>query len=139
MAFKQEDGLGPLKDQSKKPGWKPQTLRPPLLSAISIFNLCSIAVLELLSRISASHGGLTSTYTRFSNLTTFMYLYLPLLISVLLSLLWSWIDLDAKRLEPYFQMSKPGGADSDSSLNLHYPFDFIAWAPVKAIRRRSAR
>ncbi|KAI9779104.1 MAG: hypothetical protein M1835_004766 [Candelina submexicana] len=51
-------------------------------------------------------------------------------------MLWSWIDLDAKRLEPYFQLSKPEGASASDSILLHYPFDFIAFVPLKAARRR---
>ncbi|KAG8529855.1 uncharacterized protein KY384_005336 [Bacidia gigantensis] len=33
-------------------------------------------------------------------------------------------------------MSKPDGSRPEDSLTLHYPFDFIAWAPLKAIRKR---
>ena len=51
-------------------------------------------------------------------------------------MLWSWVDLDAKRLEPYFQMSKEGGVPARDSLFLHYPFDFVAFAPYRAIRRK---
>ncbi|KAL8891638.1 MAG: hypothetical protein Q9215_001406 [Flavoplaca cf. flavocitrina] len=51
-------------------------------------------------------------------------------------MLWSWVDLDTKRLEPYFQLSRPEGADRTNSLALNYPFDFVAYAPLKAIRRR---
>lgn len=46
------------------------------------------------------------------------------------------MDLDTKRLEPYFQMSKPGGALFKESANLHYSFDFVALAPIEAFRRR---
>lgn len=45
----------------------------------------------------------------FSPVETFSYSCLPTLITVFYSILWSWVDLDAERLEPYFQMSKPGG------------------------------
>ncbi|KAL8978645.1 MAG: hypothetical protein Q9205_005820, partial [Flavoplaca limonia] len=44
--------------------------------------------------------------------------------------------LDTKRLEPYFQLSKPQGASAADSIHLHYPFDFVAIAPIKAFRRR---
>ena len=54
----------------------------------------------------------------------------------MLSMLWSWVDLDAKRLEPYFQMSKVGGASAANSTSLHYPFDYVALAPIQALRRR---
>lgn len=121
---------------AQRPGWKPHTLRPPLLSAVTICLLCLIALLEYLSRVSQSQGALVTGCKGFSTGTTFMYLYMPTIFAVFLSLLWSWIDLDAKRLEPFFQMSKPEGASRENSLDLHYPFDFIALAPLKAIRNR---
>lgn len=68
--------------------------------------------------------------------TTFAYLYLPTTVAVLYSMLWSWVDLDAKRLEPYFQLSKQEGASAENSLLLHYPFDFVALVPLKAFKRR---
>ncbi len=49
---------------------------------------------------------------------------------------WAWVDLDAKRLEPYFQMSKDGGVTAADSLFLHDPFDFVAWGPLRAFQRR---
>jgi hypothetical protein len=48
----------------------------------------------------------------------------------------SWIDLDAKRLEPWFQLSKEGGEYSESSLLLQYPFDFLPFVPIAAFRRK---
>lgn len=68
--------------------------------------------------------------------SSFAYLYLPTILAVCYSMLWSWIDLDAKRLEPYYQLSKPGGACAEDSLLLHYPFDFVASVPLKSLRRR---
>ncbi|KAL8801402.1 MAG: hypothetical protein Q9182_004466 [Xanthomendoza sp. 2 TL-2023] len=67
---------------------------------------------------------------------SFGYLYLPTIIAILYSILWSWIDLDTKRLEPFFQLSRPGGANAADSILLHYPFDFVAYAPIRALRRR---
>ena len=120
----------------QRPGWKPHTLRAPLLTAVVICLLSLIATLEYLSRLSEQRGALVTGCKGFSAGTTFMYLYMPTIFAVFLSLLWSWIDLDAKRLEPYFQMSKPEGAALKDSLDLHYPFDFVALAPLKAIRNR---
>ncbi|KAK5155716.1 hypothetical protein LTR04_005761 [Oleoguttula sp. CCFEE 6159] len=65
----------------------------------------------------------------------FGYLYLPNILAVIYSFIWSWIDLDAKRLEPYYQLSKDGGASAKDSLLLHYPFDFVAAVPLKAMKR----
>ncbi|KAI9748336.1 MAG: hypothetical protein M4579_007253, partial [Chaenotheca gracillima] len=66
----------------------------------------------------------------------FAYNYLPTLLAVSFGIFWGWIDLDVKRLEPYFQLSNPGGAEASNSLLLHYPIDFIALVPIKAAKRR---
>lgn len=50
--------------------------------------------------------------------------YLPIIPAVSYSILWSWIDLDVKRLEPYFQMSRIEGAPPSRSILIRYPFDF---------------
>ena len=116
--------------------WKPVTLRPPFLLGIVAITLGFIALLEYLSQRSRMYGGIAFAKDQFSPAVTFAYLYFPTLIAVLYSMLWSWVDLDTKRLEPYFQLSRPEGADRTNSLALNYPFDFVAYAPLKAIRRR---
>ncbi|KAL9638011.1 MAG: hypothetical protein Q9204_001648 [Flavoplaca sp. TL-2023a] len=120
----------------KAASWKPITLRPPFLLCIVAITLCFIALLEYLSQRSRIHGGIAFTEGQFSPAVTFAYFYLPTILAVLYSILWSWVDLDAKRLEPYFQLSKPEGADQKNSLALEYPFGFVAYAPLKALRRR---
>ena len=66
----------------------------------------------------------------------FTYLYLPTIIAVIGSMIWSWIDLDVKRLESFFQLSKPDGASGSDSVLLSYPVDFLAFVPITAARRR---
>ncbi len=117
--------------------WKPLSLRAPLLLSVAALTAGLIVVLEYLSRVSRRDGGLAFTDGSFSTFITFSYLYLPTLIVVVYSMIWSWVDLDAKRLEPYFQMSKNGGVPARESLYLHYPFDFVAFAPYRALRKRS--
>jgi hypothetical protein len=67
---------------------------------------------------------------------TFLYLYFPTVVAVLFSIYWTWIDLETKRMEPYYQLSKENGALGKDSLLLHYPFDFIPLVPLKAARDR---
>jgi hypothetical protein len=66
----------------------------------------------------------------------FLYLYLPTIIAVLFGIFFSWIDLQVKRLEPYYQLSRELGASGKHSLLLHYPFDFIPFVPITAARNR---
>ena len=128
----------PVGRPTQASSWKPVTLRPPLLLSIAITTLAFIALLEYLSDKSRVDGGIAFAKGEFSSTVSFAYKYLPILIAVLYSILWSWIDLDTKRLEPYFQLSRPTGAEAADSILLHYPFDFIAYAPLKALRRRFA-
>lgn len=125
------------KDGIMASSWKPATLRPPLLLSVVAMTLAFIALLEYLSHKSRIDAGIAIAEGQFSPAVSFAYKYLPTIIAVLYSILWSWIDLDTKRLEPYFQLSRTLGADAADSMWLQYPFDFIAYAPVKALRRRS--
>lgn len=83
-------------------------------------------------------GGLAfaSTVDDLSVAATFSYLYLPTVIAVFYSMIWSWVDLDTKRLEPWFQLSKAEGATAENSILLQYPFDFLAFVPIRAARRK---
>ena len=71
-----------------------------------------------------------------SSRQSFSLLYLPTIIAVVYSMLWSWVDLDVKRLEPYYQLSQIGGTSAERSLLIHYPVDFLAFIPIKAARYR---
>ena len=79
---------------------------------------------------------LTDPASGFSVVQIFCYRYLPQLVTVLYGIGWAAVDLDVKRLEPYFQLSKPGGASASDSILLHYPFDFLALVPITAAKRK---
>lgn len=55
---------------------------------------------------------------------------------MIFSIYWAWIDLEIKRMEPYYQLSKEDGALARDSLLLHYPFDFLPLVPFKACKDR---
>lgn len=118
--------------------WKPTTLKTPFLASIAVCLLISIGVFEYLSQISLRDGGVVFAASQddFTSATVFLTAYFPTIVAITLSIIWSWVDLDAKRLEPFFQMSQPGGASIADSVLLYYPFDYVAVAPVKAFRRR---
>ena len=58
------------------------------------------------------------------------------MVIVLYEIGWVAVDLDVKRLEPYFQLLKPGGVSTSDSILLHYPFDFLALVPITAAKRK---
>jgi hypothetical protein len=94
--------------------------------------------IELLAQRSQRNGGLalSSSADDISVLTTFSYLYLPTLVAVLYSLSWAFIEVDAKRLQPFLELSREGGVLGRDSLFLEYPFEFVVWIPFKAFHRR---
>ena len=97
-----------------------------------------IIILQLLLSYQRRAGGIlfAPSLDAFSVVDTFLYLYLPTIIATIFGLTWAWVDLDAKRLEPYFQLSRPGGATAEKSILLDYSTDFIAMVPIRAFRKR---
>ncbi len=100
-----------------------------------------IAVIQVLHNQTREKGGVlfAEDINKMPFMSVFAYRYLPTIIAVSLSIVWGWIDVDAKRLEPYFQLSKPEGATAADSILLDYPFDLLPIAPFKAAKRRSVR
>ncbi|RAQ98986.1 hypothetical protein DDE82_008717 [Stemphylium lycopersici] len=118
--------------------WKPPALRAPiLLLAIAICWSLIAVVQTMLSRSQRDQGIIFAP--RISDLPlsrTFLYLYFPTIIAVIFSIYWAWIDLETKRMEPYYQLSKENGALGKHSILLQYPFDFLPLVPFKAAREK---
>ena len=114
------------------------SMSTPILSALTVLTLLLAATIEILAQRSASHGGLalSPSLDEIPRYAMWSYLYAPTVVAVLYSLIWSWVDLDVKRMQPWFELSKEGGATAEGSLFLDYPFDFVAVAPLKAFKRR---
>jgi hypothetical protein len=121
-----------------KSGWKPNAFRILPLAAIIIASWALIVTLQLLLVKSQREGGviIADTLDDIALDKSFLYKYLPTIIALIYSVFWGWIDLQVKRLEPYHQLSKPGGAWGKDSLLLSYPFDFLPLVPISALRKR---
>jgi hypothetical protein len=118
--------------------WKSTPLRTGFLCFIIVVSTGLLATIERLRSKSQKQRGIIFA-ADINNLPlsqSFGYLYLPTILAVIYGILWSWIDLEAKRLEPYRQLSKPGGASAEDSILLDYPFDFLASVPLHSARRR---
>lgn len=123
---------------TKRKIWKPTALQPPILVVTVLLSWALIAVLQYELVQSQRDNGIIFA-PRINDLPlsrTFIYLYFPTILAVIFSIYWSWIDLQTKRMEPYYQLSKENGALGKDSLLLHYPFSFIPLVPVKAFRDR---
>ncbi|KAH7413801.1 hypothetical protein DE146DRAFT_7430 [Phaeosphaeria sp. MPI-PUGE-AT-0046c] len=118
--------------------WKPPALRAPVLILTIAICWALIAVLEFLLWKSQRDNGLifAPLIADLPLHDTFLYLYFPTILAVIFSIYWAWIDLETKRLEPYYQLSKENGALGKDSLLLQYPFSFIPLVPLKAFRDR---
>ena len=116
--------------------WRPATLGPSILLCTVAFAILVIVAVEYLSRLSSLNGGVFLSNDGFPSSVNFANLYLPTIVAVLFGMVWSWIDLDARRLEPFFRLSRSEGATAEDSLDLHYPFEYVAWASYKAFKRR---
>ncbi|KAI5243243.1 hypothetical protein E4T43_04239 [Aureobasidium subglaciale] len=118
--------------------WKPVTQKAYFLVPIILASGALIAVLQVYLTRSNWDSGIPFAQ-RISDLPLkdiFSYLYMSTVVSLVLSLVWTWIDLDVRRLQPYVQLSKRDGALGKDPVLLHYPFDFVAFVPFTAIRRK---
>lgn len=113
-------------------------MRAPVLCAVVVISLGLAAVLEFLAQKSQRQGGLalSSSEDDISESVNIAYLYMPTTVAVLYSLLWTWIDLDVRRMQPWLELSRAHGANAEQSLLLNYPFEFLAFVPFKAWKQR---
>lgn len=118
--------------------WKPPALRAPVLIFTVILCWALIALLEFLLFKSQRDNGLifAPNINDLPLRRTFLYLYFPTILAVIFSIYWSWIDLETKRMEPYYQLSKGNGALGKDSILLQYPFSFIPLVPLRAFKDR---
>lgn len=118
-------------------GWRPLALRPPYLAGLGCLMLGLLLTLEGLRQYSNREGGLVffGNTDDVSRMQSFAYNYVPIIIALLLHMVWSVTDFDVLRLEPYFQLSRPGGAPA-SVLFINYNFGQTILTPINAARRR---
>lgn len=112
-------------------------MRPPVLVSFILATCTLIGVIEYLAQKSREYGGLSlSAETGGNTLAVTSSQYAPTIIAVLYSLIWTWIDLDIRRIQPWLELSRLDGASAESTLLLDYPFEFLAFIPTKAWKRK---
>ena len=119
-------------------GWKPLSLRTKVLVGNFFVTFSVVIVLAFLQYRSIKSGGVlfADTEDDLGAGATFLYLYLPTIIAVIYSLMWSCTDFDIKRLEPWFQLASKESSKPNKPLLLQYPVDFLALVPFRAARAR---
>ncbi|KAJ5908758.1 hypothetical protein N7495_001440 [Penicillium taxi] len=118
-------------------GWRPISLRPPYLASLVCLMFTIFLTLEGLRRYSDRMGGLAfyDDTDDVSALATFLYNDVPIIAALILYMIWTVTDFDILRLEPYFQLSQPGGAPA-IILFINYNFGQTVLTPINAARRR---
>jgi hypothetical protein len=98
----------------------------------SLITLGLLALVQLLVIYDQHYDGIlfASKISKIGAGHLFLYRYLPTILAVTYAFIWHWIDVDTRRIEPYRQLSKPGGATGSNSLLLHYPTDLLAFVPL---------
>ncbi|PYH48821.1 DUF3433 domain-containing protein [Aspergillus saccharolyticus JOP 1030-1] len=118
-------------------GWLPQTLRRRYLIPLACLMAAMLIVTEVLRQWGSNTGGLV-VFTSSDEITVarrFMFTYAPSILGMIVAILWSVVEYDALRLEPYFQLSKPQGVSAEVLL-LNYEFGHFTTAPFFAFRNR---
>ncbi|KAI9810899.1 MAG: hypothetical protein M1827_005758 [Pycnora praestabilis] len=125
-----------------KPNWRPFSMRWPYISLLVFISLALAVAQEYLYQLSnrLAHETPPDGLLRFLRPQQvpmweyFCWRYLPTIIAVSYGLLWQIIEFEVKRLEPYYQLSKPTGALAKESLNLDYLTFYKLLAPFKALK-----
>ncbi|THW14865.1 hypothetical protein D6D24_05255 [Aureobasidium pullulans] len=133
-----EDDKKALVSSTPRKPWTPLTLKAYFLIPTILASGALIVVLQIyLDRSNRDSGIIFAPNIDDLSLDRkFPYLYLPTIVSLVLSFIWTWLDLDVRRLQPFIELSKEEGARGDDSLLLHYPFDFVAFVPFTSAKRR---
>ncbi len=115
-------------------------MKLPVLVHFVAISLALAVTIEILAQKSTRQGGLalSTSSDDIPFIVTFSYLALPTVFAVIYGLIWTWVDLDIRRLQPWLELSRPGGCVAESSILLEYPFEFLAFVPFRAWRRRYA-
>lgn len=118
--------------------WRPLSLRTPVLVVTLTSTLGLLVVVGYLhwlnqksSAILTASGGLSLDLGQL-----FQARYLPTILVVLYGLWVSIVDLEVKRLEPWYQLSSQADSTRYSPLTCTYDTSFVAWVVFNAIKAR---
>ncbi|KAL2173213.1 uncharacterized protein P884DRAFT_273424 [Thermothelomyces heterothallicus CBS 202.75] len=120
-----------------QPNWKPFSLRGPYLISLIVLSLALGACVEILYRSSARDP--LVSFKGPSEIPPAQYFaikFLPMIVAVSYGVLWQITNFDVMRLEPFYQMSKEGGALAAESINVDYLGQFNLFRPLRAIHYR---
>jgi hypothetical protein len=108
------------------------------LGLVIFFTILLMVILAILQSTSTRDGGILFADSIDDLPVTYIFLqnYLPTIVAVLFTTVWNWIDLDVKRLEPWYRLSQESGASGRDSVLLGYPAEFLPLVPFKSLKRK---
>ncbi|KAF3912486.1 hypothetical protein ABW20_dc0105481 [Dactylellina cionopaga] len=119
-------------------GWKPYTMKPIFLGILFSYVIVVIVLIEVMLGKQRKEGALLfarSSDGEFTQSPIFIFhQYMISVLSIGYGIFFAMLDLDVKRLEPYYILSKPNGAYASVSLLLTYPADYLPFVPITAAR-----
>lgn len=124
------------------PNWKPVSMRWPYMTFLVVLSIGLGVFQEFVYQLSArrrQHGEGLFEFVRIADVNMgdfFCWKYLPTIVAVTFGVMWQIVDYEVKRLEPYYQLSRPEGALAIGSLNRDYLTSWSITAPFKALKYR---
>ena len=124
------------------PNWKPVSMRSYYILMLVGVSLGLAIFQEWLCRHSEALAAKDQGILEFDEVSQvplfyfFAWHYLPTFIFVLYGVLWSIMDFDIKRLEPYYQLSQPTGSTAAASLNLDHLTAWSYFVPITSMKLR---
>ncbi len=120
-----------------QPNWKPFSMTWPYLLVLVVLSLGLGAGVEGLYQSSIRTP--LVAFRSPSEIPTAQYFaikFLPMIIAVSYGVLWQITNFDVMRLEPFYQLSKEGGALAAESINVEYLTQFNLFRPIRALYYR---
>ena len=120
-----------------QPNWKPFSMTWPYLLLLVVLSLGLGAGIEGLYQSSIRTP--LVAFRSPSEIPTAQYFaikFLPMIIAVSYGVLWQITNFDVMRLEPFYQLSKEGGALAAESINVEYLTQFNLFRPIRALYYR---
>ena len=120
-----------------QPNWKPFWMRWPYLTFLILLSISLATLQEVMYQLSAKEPFVTfKSGDGIKPLSYFVVRFAPTLITVTFGVLWQNTDFEVKRLEAFYQLSKPGGALAAESINVDYLRQFSFMVPLRALHRK---
>ncbi|KAF2097084.1 hypothetical protein NA57DRAFT_66780 [Rhizodiscina lignyota] len=124
------------------PNWRPMSMHWPYICVLISLALFLAGIQEYLCQLSIQRAKHNDGLIKFIKATDvslpvyFAWKYMPTIILVSYGVMWQITDFEVKRLEPFYQLSKPTGATAAESLNMDYLTFLQYFVPIKAVRYR---